>query len=445
MGPEWSSYNASFVPARELEKQGLNITYLLLHNYENYVSKQGFQYVIFDEEKIFADKLKENQTAMMRMKSFPKRPPGKIKKYRLKGILRYRTRLSVMEELEKLLKKLSPRLVLMDPALWTYTIPFLKLNIPIINFSTSMVTYFSTAVPPTFSSIVPNDRPGLFGRAGNLFAWLKLFALHLYADVRKRAKLRFCFGFSSYTTDKKLIKRLGGTLKKTEYLPRLKVPEVVLCPREFDFPTVSHPQLRTYAGTCVDASRKEENTFYWGAIDKDRPIIYCSLGSYSKIWKHRKKLYQSVISVMKKQPRWQLILQMADDEDINQFRPFPENVFVEKWVPHMEVFPSTSIVICHAGIGTVREAIYCGAPMIVFPSGRDDPGTAARIEFHRLGISGNIKTITAAKIESLINQTFNDKQIHTQIKKMQRIFLDQERCEAGVRFIKDFLTRINTE
>jgi UDP:flavonoid glycosyltransferase YjiC (YdhE family) len=61
----------------------------------------------------------------------------------------------------------------------------------------------------------------------------------------------------------------------------------------------------------------------------------------------------------------------------------PANVEVRAWVPHAEVLPQASLVITHAGMGTVMAAMACGVPMICLPMGRDQDGNAQRVE--RLG------------------------------------------------------------
>jgi UDP:flavonoid glycosyltransferase YjiC (YdhE family) len=61
----------------------------------------------------------------------------------------------------------------------------------------------------------------------------------------------------------------------------------------------------------------------------------------------------------------------------------PANVEVRAWIPHAEVLPRVSLVITHAGMGTVMAAMAYGVPMVCLPMGRDQDGNAARVE--RLG------------------------------------------------------------
>ena len=65
----------------------------------------------------------------------------------------------------------------------------------------------------------------------------------------------------------------------------------------------------------------------------------------------------------------------------------PANVTLAGSVPHGRVLPATSLVVTHAGHGTVMAAIAAGVPMVCVPMGRDQPAVAARVVHHRLGVA----------------------------------------------------------
>jgi UDP:flavonoid glycosyltransferase YjiC (YdhE family) len=60
--------------------------------------------------------------------------------------------------------------------------------------------------------------------------------------------------------------------------------------------------------------------------------------------------------------------------------PAAENVEIRSWVPHESVLPATSLVVTHAGMGTVMTAMAHGVPLLCLPMGRDQHGNAARVE-----------------------------------------------------------------
>jgi MGT family glycosyltransferase len=56
------------------------------------------------------------------------------------------------------------------------------------------------------------------------------------------------------------------------------------------------------------------------------------------------------------------------------------NTQVVSYVPHAELLPSTSLVITHAGLGTVMAALGHGVPLLCMPMGRDQFFNAERVQ-----------------------------------------------------------------
>jgi hypothetical protein len=100
------------------------------------------------------------------------------------------------------------------------------------------------------------------------------------------------------------IRRSGGRWRWGEYGVRLQMPELVVAPREFDFPQVPDGAQRIYAGACVDQARREA-PFDWRNIRKGKFLIYCSLGTYSQAYPHAKRLFSSVLETVKQHEDWQ--------------------------------------------------------------------------------------------------------------------------------------------
>lgn len=57
----------------------------------------------------------------------------------------------------------------------------------------------------------------------------------------------------------------------------------------------------------------------------------------------------------------------------------PPNVTVVASAPHAAVLPRASVVVTHAGHGTVIKALANGLPLVCLPAGRDQPDTAQRV------------------------------------------------------------------
>ena len=64
----------------------------------------------------------------------------------------------------------------------------------------------------------------------------------------------------------------------------------------------------------------------------------------------------------------------------------PGNVAVRRSAPHAVVFQQSSLVVTHAGHGTVIRALAAGVPLLCVPMGRDQPDVAARVVYRGAGL-----------------------------------------------------------
>lgn len=62
-----------------------------------------------------------------------------------------------------------------------------------------------------------------------------------------------------------------------------------------------------------------------------------------------------------------------------------EGVVVQSYVPHAAVLPDASLVVTHAGTGTLVAAFSAGVPVVCVPLGRDQHDNARRVEELGLG------------------------------------------------------------
>jgi MGT family glycosyltransferase len=231
------------------------------------------------------------------------------------------------------------------------------------------------------------------------------------------------------------IERNGGRIRWSEYGPRLDVPELVVSPAEFDFPQATLDTRRIYIGSCVEVSRSD-GTFDWSWRDTDKPLLYCSLGTYSHVYQHARRLFDAVIAALRRREDMQAIVQVGSCAEIDAFGALPTRIQVVKHSPQIEILAHANVFITHGGLSSVREAIHCGVPMLVFPCWNDQPGNAARIVHHGIGLSGNIATVDMSIILRLLSKIaapgFMDN-----IHKMQAVFRAQEDCQAGVDYIEN--------
>jgi MGT family glycosyltransferase len=406
--PEQSGYNASLTLAHGLKEKGHTVVYIGYHRFEEFIRKQGFDYVCLLDKERFEDLVKR---------------PGPKTTWKLSALMK--------EGIERWLETETPDLVLLDQFAWEQAGAFLKKKIPLLPINTCLAGFYHSAVPPVFSPLLPNSENGGVNPLKNAMAWGKIRLFHgIVSLINKKVMAPFI----------REIETNGVAIGWGEYGRRLRLPELVLCPREFDFPITGQTLTnRTYAGACVHNAPNTE-PFDWGKIDRSKTIIYCSVGSHPRFALHRRKLFSAAIEAVKNRLDTHLLLQAANPKDIEALQSFPPNVSVHEWVPQLEILSQSSLFITHGGLSSVRESIFHGVPMLVFPAVTDQPGNSARVQYHNLGLTGNAAKITPDSLGKMIDHVLENPQIQSAIKKMKTHFQHQEHCTPGIQKIEQTLS-----
>lgn len=240
------------------------------------------------------------------------------------------------------------------------------------------------------ASLIPKLKPNLF--------LIDLFVPDI-ALVAQELGLPFVF------LNTTLVSPLADTPVLNSHPELAQVPELVLCPAEFDFPQSRRlgKSVRYYLGISVDLQRKEDDPFDWQKLNPTKRLIVCSLGSLSQTLVGAKNLFQVIIDAVSDLTDCQLIL-ATGAHFVDDFPRVPANVIVMPRVPLLQMIEKADVLITHGGFNTVKEALLLGTPMIVFPFSNDQPMNAARVAYHGLGLTGNVTTVTAEQARALIER-----------------------------------------
>jgi len=217
------------------------------------------------------------------------------------------------------------------------------------------------------------------------------------------------------------------------------LPVLVLCPREFDSPDGPMKKNRYSVEASIDLERRELYPFPWEKLDDSKPIIYCSFGSNPDQYDLCQKIMVEVIEAIERMPEWQLVLASGGCLDSMIYNRVNRNIIVVDWVPQLEMLKKASIMITHGGLGTIKECIFLGVPMIVLPMKWDQPTNAVRVAYHGLGLQGDPNLITSRQINSFIDILENDESLRSRVASMSKIFKEAEDLGGAVKIIENVL------
>ena len=145
--PEQGAFNASFVLADNLRKDGYEIIYVHgSDHFDEHIQEQGFRCKTFSFSK--------------------NRMPNDID-----------TWVDDIDSFEDWIDETFPALVLLDPITTIWNYPFIRLffkkNIKIMNLNTTLSYVSNCKAPPVFSCRIPSDRENFPPNVVNYCLWLK--------------------------------------------------------------------------------------------------------------------------------------------------------------------------------------------------------------------------------------------------------------------------------
>ena len=263
-----------------------------------------------------------------------------------------------------------------DVALVESTFPYLgmwawRLGWNIINLSVLFPRGYEASVPPLGTRLLPSATAE--GKRLLREAW----AAERRANTERRMlgvrRLADRIGFPAHLLDER--SALGVTLR---------FPELALVPEVLDFPRAANP-MTAYAGPCVELMRTEPE-FDFTQLTNGKKLVYCSVGTQVKRYPSLPGRLSTLVEAARRLPDLQVVIATGIELlEAHLSAPLPSNVVLLRNAPQLAMLQRAAVMLTHGGINAINEALCCGVPLIVLPFDIDQPGNAARIEYHGLG------------------------------------------------------------
>jgi len=224
--------------------------------------------------------------------------------------------------------------------------------------------------------------------------------------------------------------------------PLNRFHELIPCPQELEI-VMPLPNNRIhYIGPSISRRQWPGEMPDRARIGEGKKIVYASLGSYASSYGDvAKDFYCKLIRVfaLPAAGNLHLILPVGAGSDPSGPDSLPENVTVLKWASQTEILDMASLAITHGGLGTIKESIFYGVPMIVFPVRYDQPWNADIVCHHGLGIRGQIGAVTETELLDKIFYVLGSEEIRENIGKMRKVFQEKEAEGAGVSIVEGLI------
>jgi UDP:flavonoid glycosyltransferase YjiC (YdhE family) len=189
---------------------------------------------------------------------------------------------------------------------------------------------------------------------------------------------------------------VGDVLEQLDHLDRV----LVLSSAGFEFPTRLPPNVR-YVGPQLDDPDWAGGGEQWRP-EGSAPLVLVAMSS---VYQRQTEQLRKVATALGWLPVRAVITtgRAVRPESV----PAPPNVRVVRSAPHRQVLREASLVVTHAGHGTVMKTLSAGVPMVCIPMGRDQHANTTRVL--RLGAGVRIgKSAPASRIADAIRRVLDE-------------------------------------
>jgi zeaxanthin glucosyltransferase len=193
-------------------------------------------------------------------------------------------------------------------------------------------------------------------------------------------------------------------------------PCITQCPGEFDFESSHGPKEFHYAGPFHDGEGRPELSFPWNRLTGE-PIVYASMGT---VQNGNADVFGTIVAAVAKHKSAQLVLSIGNVLRPEQIGPVTKNAIVVNHAPQLELLKKAWVCITHAGFNTVLEALTQGVPQVAIPATNDQPGVAARIAAHQIGVVASLERLTVSHLSTLVDEVLNNSMYRDNARKFQR-------------------------
>lgn len=207
------------------------------------------------------------------------------------------------------------------------------------------------------------------------------------------------------------------------------VPELVLAPLELEVSEAIKQANQYYLGLCinpasqiadVDAQFNIEDIINMKADGSK--IILCSFGTYFNNYDQHRIITRFITNVIESViDRNDVHLIIASNnvvlDVIKKTIPDYPHIHLFSKVPQREVLAHADAFITHGGLGSIKEGIAYGVPMLVYPLDHtwDNNGNAFKIYYHQLGMRGEMAKDDINGLKQQISEILYNPQYHNNI------------------------------
>ena len=398
----------SFRMAHNLEAEGYKVGYLCIADLQKVIEKEGFKTFVIFEDLYPKGALKKSSLDKIEALEKNVEPSDERQEHRLHLLT---------GKLDDLILQLKPRLLI--------TSYFISFEALIMHYKYKLDQIIYHPALPALQLL--EEKPDIL--LEELTRLTCLEELGMLSGELMGPFLRF-------------LRKAGVRISKMKDVvkPIEKMPQILVCPKELDIKDRPSYSNEIIMGPGIRNQTNESIEEYL-APASGRKMIYASVGSQVSNYPEKaRKLFELLIECMRQEALqdYYLLLSIGALEQ-SSFSNLPSNVGLFNWIPLVDILQHLSLAIIHGGLGTTKECVYFGVPMLVVPMALDQFDNGKRIEHKQLGLQLNIDNLQLDELSEKIDFILKSKEIKIAGNKMQQLFIAAEEKQVEVSFISSFI------
>jgi MGT family glycosyltransferase len=121
--------------------------------------------------------------------------------------------------------------------------------------------------------------------------------------------------------------------------------------------------------------------------------------------------------------------------------PVPANGRLVEWVSYSRTMPRCSLVITHAGHGTVARALACGCPVLAVPHSGDMGENAARVDWAGVGVRLPWRFLSPWTLRLAVRRALADRSLATRAQELSRWAAAHDGAQRAAELVEGLAAR----